>query len=144
MMSKYKRSQQSGFSLIELMVTIVIIGIIAAIALPSYQSSVRKSKRVEAKTELLQVMARQEQYFSENRSYTVTPGDLGYTATTDQAFKTENENYRIWLGPEFAVASAIGSQTDDSVQRFRIYFNGKKEHSLESGSGGSFINGWDD
>ena len=69
-MSRQTYYRQTGFTLIELMITIVIIGVIAAIALPSYQSSVRKSKRTEAKTELLQVMARQEQYFSETRKYT--------------------------------------------------------------------------
>jgi len=150
-MRKLKCSQYRGFTLIELMITIVIVGVIAAIALPGYQSSVRKSKRTEAKTELLQVMARQEQYFSENRTYTAVPGDLGYTAAagTPRQFLTENSYYVIWLDNptstvSVAVATATGTQVKDSIQKFRIWSNGRKEHSLESGSGGTFISGWDD
>lgn len=58
-----------GFSLIELMIVIVIISILAAIAFPSYQSSIRKSKRTAAKAALLDLASREEKYYSLNNTY---------------------------------------------------------------------------
>ncbi len=64
-----KIHKQKGFSLIELMMTVAIIGILGSIALPSYMSYVKKSKRTEAKTELLRIAQLQESHFVENLSY---------------------------------------------------------------------------
>jgi type IV pilus assembly protein PilE len=53
-----------GFTLIEIMITIAIVGIIASIAYPSYMESVRKSNRAEAKTELLDVSQRLQRCYT--------------------------------------------------------------------------------
>jgi len=66
MTNKY---QQQGFTLIELMVTLAILGVIGSIAIPSYMSYVYRSKRVEAKTELLRIAQLQESYYIQNLSY---------------------------------------------------------------------------
>ena len=63
------RSKHSGFTLIEMMVTAAIIAILAAIALPSYQNSVRKSRRADAETNLLQDVQFMEKIYSENNTY---------------------------------------------------------------------------
>ena len=62
-----------GFTLIELMVTVAIIAILAAIALPNYTDYVRRGKLQEATSNLLAMRTKMEQYFQDNRSYT-TPG----------------------------------------------------------------------
>jgi len=64
-----KQTQRDGFTLIELMIVIAIIGFLAAIALPSYQDSVRKSKRAEGKAALLDLQNRMERYFIDKNSY---------------------------------------------------------------------------
>lgn len=68
-----------GFTLIELMVVVVIVAILAAIVYPSYQDSVRKSRRAEAKALLNDAAARQEQYFTQNKQYASTLTALGIT-----------------------------------------------------------------
>lgn len=68
-----------GFSLIELVVTIVIVAILASIAIPSYQTYVLKSHRTDAKTALLDMASLEERYFSAQNAYSQLPTDLGYT-----------------------------------------------------------------
>ncbi|MBC7498971.1 MAG: prepilin-type N-terminal cleavage/methylation domain-containing protein [Herminiimonas sp.] len=59
----------AGFTLIELVITVAIIGILAAIALPSYEYAVRKARRTEARTALTQLMQSEERYLSVRNRY---------------------------------------------------------------------------
>jgi type IV pilus assembly protein PilE len=77
-----KHGKVAGFTLIELVVAMVIVGIIAAIAIPSYSNYVRQSRRTEAKTALLDLASLEERYFSTANVYSQLPSDLGYTGTT--------------------------------------------------------------
>lgn len=106
--SHYPR--QNGFTLIEVMITVVIIGILAAIAYPSYQEFVKRGNRTEGQAFLNEVAARQERYYAQNSEYTddvdklnlkngstsetgkyelsidKVAGDGGYTLTAEQQF----------------------------------------------------------
>ena len=67
-----------GFTLIELMIVVSIVTVLAMIAIPSYNSQIRKSRRSEAKSALLDLAAREERYMSTNGSYTLDGQLLGY------------------------------------------------------------------
>ena len=71
--------RHGGFTMIELLVVLVIISILAAIAYPSYKDSVYKSRRSGAKAALMDLAARQEQYFNNNKTYADTLLKLGIT-----------------------------------------------------------------
>lgn len=63
-----------GFTLIELMIVVAVIAVLAAVALPSYQEYILRSRLVEGTNELSAMRARMEQYFQDNRTYAATGG----------------------------------------------------------------------
>ncbi len=65
--------RQSGFTLIELMITMAIIAVLAGIALPNYNAYITRGKLQEATSNLLAMRVKMEQYYQDNRMY-VSPG----------------------------------------------------------------------
>lgn len=102
---KNKKSVK-GFTLIEVMIVVGILGIISAIALPSYIEYVKKGKRTDAKVELLRIAQLQESYFVQNLSYakdlTTGAGGLGLGATV----KSEQEQYTMTISTLLPAACA--------------------------------------
>ena len=84
------RSGERGFTLIEVIIVVVIVGVLAAVALPSYESSLQKGRRSDAKAALLDVANRQEGYMMDNNTYTADLTDLGF-ATNPHV--SEEEHY---------------------------------------------------
>ncbi len=64
-----KKTKNHGFTLIELMIVVAIIGILASIAYPSYHDSVLKGRRAEARTAIAELMQQQERYMTQNNTY---------------------------------------------------------------------------
>ena len=77
---------QQGFTLIELMVTVAIVGIIAAIAVPAYSNYVVRSKLSEVGAALSEARLKQEQYYADNRNYGAAAGACGAVPANGQYF----------------------------------------------------------
>lgn len=75
-----RRPCLAGFTLVELMVVVAIATILFAVAVPSYLSYVRQSRRTEARTAVLDLAGREERFYSTNgAAYTTANANLGYT-----------------------------------------------------------------
>ncbi|MFY8283553.1 type IV pilin protein [Pseudoalteromonas sp. SSMSWG5] len=108
-MKPKSNKNQLGFTLIELMITVAILGIIASVALPSYFEHVKRTARSEAITALLDIANKQEQYFADNRQYATTLDQLGWET------KTENGYYELSLSVDNNVGRAFFSATAKAI-----------------------------
>jgi type IV pilus assembly protein PilE len=132
------RHAQRGFTLIELMITVVIIGIIAAIAYPSYTRYMIQTRRSDAKIALTQIANLQEKYFSDcnryartlsgNRSCGTAAGNadtvLGYQTTSPEGYYTLqitagniSSSCTTFDCGYTATATPTGTQTGDGALR---------------------------
>ena len=110
-----------GFSLIELLIAIVIVGVLAAIALPAYTSQLRKSARAEAQSFMTTAAGNQQQYLLNRRAYasSLDPSSSGYLGVAPPADLNAKYTFTVvaaaGLPPTFTLtATAIGAQANDA------------------------------
>jgi type IV pilus assembly protein PilE len=100
----------------ELMIVVVIIGILTAIAYPSYRQYVAKAKRNEAKAALLQISTMQERFYLQNSTYTADMTALGFPVGSN--FLTDSSSYVVNVtaaSPAAFSATATYQKADDEA-----------------------------
>jgi type IV pilus assembly protein PilE len=110
---------QKGFTLLELMITITILGILAAVALPSYRQSVLKANRTDAHISMASLATLQERFYFMNNSYTGDFADIVDGIDAGDPVISDEGLYSIALlagdvSGWTMEATAIGAQADDS------------------------------
>ncbi len=116
-----------GFTLIEILIVVAILGVLTAIALPAYNNSVIRSARAEAKNEIMRVASELERYFSSNNTY-VTSADPLVDDTAGTTLDTVNGFYELSVAAGgtgiatsfIATATAQGDQLADTCATYTI------------------------
>lgn len=120
-----KKQGDEGFTLIELLVVIIIIGILSAIALPSFLNQANKAKQTEAKTYVGSMNRAQQTYYLENSAFAGSTefDKLGLGIATE----TQNYRYAIVSGDSTTTATiAVTNQAQPQANAVKAYIGGVK------------------
>ena len=116
------KTQNKGVTIVELLIVVVIIGILAAIAFPSYEAYLKKGRRADAQTLMMDIATKEQQYLLDARGYTATIGAGGLGISTSGwtcAAACTNAFYTITVlpggpPPGFTITAAVqGPQVGD-------------------------------
>jgi len=100
-----------GFSLIELMIVVAIIAILAAVAVPSYQSFVQEGRRAEGVALALDLASRQERFYTQFANYTNSADNLGYPRVNAGNAVSENGFYSATIAGTAVAGVSNGIST---------------------------------
>lgn len=125
--SRYQRQRLDGFTLMEIMIALVIVGILTSLALPVFKNNLLRSRRSEGRSVILQVASDQERFFSNNAIYSTDALPLANPteATRDSADGLWQVTVAACGGGNInncfvATATAQGKQVDDSCDTITL------------------------
>ncbi len=105
------KKNNEGFTLIELLVVIIIIGILSAIALPSFLNQANKAKQSEAKQYTGALVRAQQAYYLENSTFTTSPDELGRVVKAS----TTNYSYPMAFATDITKDVKVSAESQKSA-----------------------------
>jgi type IV pilus assembly protein PilA len=132
-----KKKADKGFTLVELLVVIVIIGILTAIALPSFLNQTAKAKQSEAKQNISAVIKAEQAFRTENPSFTTNFDDLAL-GTLSGTGPVQTTTFVYTLAAPTNVATEV-NMTADSRDAAVLAFSGRTETGTVAGAAGNQI-----
>jgi type IV pilus assembly protein PilE len=141
----------AGFTLIELMITVVIAAILMSIAFPLYQHQIRESRRTDARSAILDLASREERFYATNNAYTNDAAKLGYTgwdvpigggyyeidppSNVNPGTATQAATFKVTAVP----IAGKGQDQDSDCQSFTVIQTGQESSTNSASSDSSAI-----
>lgn len=134
-MKSITQPRSAGFTLVELMIAVMVVGILAAVAWPSFQDSVRKGHRADAQAFLMELAQQEQRYLLDARAYANSLAALSASVPASVASHYQSPVFTVTAGtpPTFSISiTPTGSQASDSCGTLTIDQAGNKTSSSGS------------
>jgi type IV pilus assembly protein PilE len=135
MLQKLNRSNSKGFTLIELMIVVVIIGILAALAIPRFMAASAKSKTSEAQLILKQIYTMERTYKQQFDTYSANWADIG---VEDPNAAVANHRYTYVLAADavsFTATATANLDDDATIDTWIMDEDGVLDHNIDDVAG---------